>query len=233
MHYRDESSMLTNAFRLVFYQPMTALLTIFLHIVFHPTEKSAAHDLALMEVAVGFFGRSEYITSGEAGFIQVTEFVRQARAVVSKTTQLLCNCIPEDLQVSEQPIHPPNVHVGDTDVIHGNGEPVLEQVKAHESAIAAELSENANEETSDELLSTNIPSDSPDIDLGEFREDVPLSTAAEGTCVDTAGVDLLDLSATGYEPWLNSWLSPSELDLSSMNWVALTQPRAEMTVSLG
>ena len=35
-----------------------------------------------METVVGFFGRLEYVTSGEAAFTKTTEFVRQARSVV-------------------------------------------------------------------------------------------------------------------------------------------------------
>lgn len=35
-----------------------------------------------METVVGFFGRLEYVTSGEAAFTKTTEFVRQARKVI-------------------------------------------------------------------------------------------------------------------------------------------------------
>ena len=71
---------------------MTALITLFVHVIDHPTEPSSTHDLALMEVAVGFFGRLEYVTSGEAGFTQTTEFVRQARFVVDRFAQNPCHC---------------------------------------------------------------------------------------------------------------------------------------------
>ncbi|KAF2774167.1 hypothetical protein EJ03DRAFT_346802 [Teratosphaeria nubilosa] len=72
---------------LVFYMPMTALLTVFLHILGNPREPSAPHDIALMEVIVGFFGRLEYVTSGEACFTQVAEFVRQARSLIHETAR--------------------------------------------------------------------------------------------------------------------------------------------------
>lgn len=62
---------------------MTALTTIFMHVVCsRPDETTTQNDIALMEVIVGFFGRLEYVTSGEAAFTKTTEFVRQARAVV-------------------------------------------------------------------------------------------------------------------------------------------------------
>lgn len=67
--------------RLVFYYPFTALTTIFVHIVSNPPSESTQSDIALMETVVGFFGRLEYITSGETAFTKTAEFVRQARRV--------------------------------------------------------------------------------------------------------------------------------------------------------
>lgn len=37
-----------------------------------------------MEVVVGFFGRLEYVTSGEAAFTKTAEFVRQARNITKR-----------------------------------------------------------------------------------------------------------------------------------------------------
>ncbi|KAI3542220.1 hypothetical protein CSPX01_06975 [Colletotrichum filicis] len=67
---------------LVFYYPFTALTTIFVHVVSNPYDSDNQSDIALMETVVGFFGRLEYVTSGEAAFTKTTEFVRQARRVV-------------------------------------------------------------------------------------------------------------------------------------------------------
>ncbi|KAK1543785.1 hypothetical protein CPAR01_04418 [Colletotrichum paranaense] len=67
---------------LVFYYPFTALTTIFVHVVSNPYDSRNQSDIALMETVVGFFGRLEYVTSGEAAFTKTTEFVRQARRVV-------------------------------------------------------------------------------------------------------------------------------------------------------
>ncbi|KAH9821431.1 fungal-specific transcription factor domain-containing protein [Teratosphaeria destructans] len=72
---------------LVFYMPMTALLTVFLNLLGNPREPSAPPDIALMEVVVGFFGRLEYMTSGEACFTEVAQFVRQARTIVHETAR--------------------------------------------------------------------------------------------------------------------------------------------------
>ncbi|KXH45058.1 hypothetical protein CSIM01_01187 [Colletotrichum simmondsii] len=59
-----------------------ALTTIFVHVVSNPHDSRNQSDIALMETVVGFFGRLEYVTSGEAAFTKTTEFVRQARRVV-------------------------------------------------------------------------------------------------------------------------------------------------------
>ncbi|KAF4493699.1 fungal specific transcription factor domain containing [Fusarium agapanthi] len=72
---------------IVFYYPFTALTTIFIHVVSNPPDDSTQSDIALMETIVGFFGRLEYITSGEASFTKTTEFVRLARNVTEKYGQ--------------------------------------------------------------------------------------------------------------------------------------------------
>jgi hypothetical protein len=67
---------------------MTALTTIFMHVVSKPLEQTASNDIALMEAVVGFFGRLEFVTSGVAAFTKTGEFVRQARKVVEKARGL-------------------------------------------------------------------------------------------------------------------------------------------------
>ncbi|KAF7166310.1 hypothetical protein CNMCM6106_002168 [Aspergillus hiratsukae] len=74
---------------LVFYYPFTALTTIFVHIVSNPPSESTQSDIALMEAVVGFFGRLEYITSGETAFTKTAEFVRQARRVTDMQNKAL------------------------------------------------------------------------------------------------------------------------------------------------
>lgn len=82
----DHRSTLTcfSVARLVFYYPFTALTTIFVHIVTKPPCESTKSDIALMETVVGFFGRLEYVTSGETAFTKASEFVRQARTVTDR-----------------------------------------------------------------------------------------------------------------------------------------------------
>jgi hypothetical protein len=75
---------------------MTALTTIFMHVVCHPADASTSNDIALMEVVVGFFGRVEFMTSGEAAFTKTSEFVRQARWVVA---QSLHDAVPSNPSV--------------------------------------------------------------------------------------------------------------------------------------
>ncbi|KAH6879562.1 fungal-specific transcription factor domain-containing protein [Thelonectria olida] len=69
---------------LSFYYPFTALTTLFAHVVTSPDNASTRNDIALMEVVVGFFGRLEYITSGETAFTKTTEFVRLARRIADR-----------------------------------------------------------------------------------------------------------------------------------------------------
>ncbi|KAM5357065.1 hypothetical protein ACJZ2D_016656 [Fusarium nematophilum] len=69
---------------LIFYYPFTALTTIFIHVASNPPSALTQSDIALMETVVGFFGRLEYVTSGEAAFTKTGEFVRQARSVAER-----------------------------------------------------------------------------------------------------------------------------------------------------
>jgi hypothetical protein len=66
---------------------MTALITIFTHVVCNPLSETASNDIALMEVVIGHFGRLEFITSGGTTFNKVGELVRLARGVVQKARQ--------------------------------------------------------------------------------------------------------------------------------------------------
>lgn len=68
----------------MFYYPMTALTTIFMYVVSNPSGVSIRNDIALMDVVVGFFGRLEYMTSGETAFTKVAEFARQARSIADR-----------------------------------------------------------------------------------------------------------------------------------------------------
>lgn len=61
---------------------MTALTTIFVHVVGDPQSDSAGNDVALMEAAVGHFGRLEFLTAGGTAFTKIGELVRLARSVV-------------------------------------------------------------------------------------------------------------------------------------------------------
>jgi hypothetical protein len=70
--------------RLVFYYPFAAFTAIFFHTVSNPPDESTQGDIALMEMVVGFFGRLEYVTSGEAAFTTTTEFVRHARSMTRR-----------------------------------------------------------------------------------------------------------------------------------------------------
>ncbi|KAH7134298.1 fungal-specific transcription factor domain-containing protein [Dactylonectria macrodidyma] len=91
---------------LVFYYPFTALTTIFVHVVSNPGDASTLNDIALMEVVIGFFGRLEYITSGETAFTKTSEFVRQARRIANRHTDAARSDSRD--QASPQRHHSPN-----------------------------------------------------------------------------------------------------------------------------
>ncbi|KAH7131835.1 fungal-specific transcription factor domain-containing protein [Dendryphion nanum] len=67
---------------LLLYYPMTALTTLFLNAVYDSMDSCTSNDVALMDVAVGFFGRMEFVTAGEAAFTKMREFGRQARHLI-------------------------------------------------------------------------------------------------------------------------------------------------------
>lgn len=66
---------------------MTALVTIFMHIICNPLAACNHNDIALMEVVVGFFGRLEFVTSGEAAFTKTGEFARHARCFMARSLE--------------------------------------------------------------------------------------------------------------------------------------------------
>lgn len=199
---------------------MTALLTIFLNLVCQPTDISAAHDIALMEVAVGFFGRLEYITSGEAGFTQVTEFVRQARFIVNKSAQDLCRCVPEETEVSEHLCHFPDRNRSCVEAVHSRAGNVLESQMVQQETVLPTESERANQGLHLDVQNFTVSSDGVNFDLCTTPEAAPLAMMSGGLDTNTVSVELPHLGATGYDEWLDSWLSPSELDLSGRAWLA-------------
>lgn len=81
----------------MFYFPFTALTTIFVHTVSSPPDQHSQSNIALMEIVVGFFGRLEYITSGEAAFTKSSEFVRQARKFIDNYETRAYNIGPRPL----------------------------------------------------------------------------------------------------------------------------------------
>lgn len=56
-----------------------------------------------MEVIVGFFGRLEYVTSGEAAFTKTTEFVRQARSVTDNAARAHSNTTSPEPRINCRP----------------------------------------------------------------------------------------------------------------------------------
>jgi hypothetical protein len=104
---------------------MTALVTIFMHVIHDPLASSTSHDIALMDAVVGFFGRLEYVTSGEAAFTQMGEFVRQVRHIVAtlrddatrQQTQLPTSSAEQDRRAS---VTSPRLIVTDENIAQSN-----------------------------------------------------------------------------------------------------------------
>ena len=91
--------------RLLHDQPLTALITLFTHVLGDPTSPSAPTDIALMEVVTGLFGRLEFYTSGIVSLTGISEFARLARTAVRMAKETTRKS--EMVTSSRQPELPP------------------------------------------------------------------------------------------------------------------------------
>ncbi|KAH9220912.1 fungal-specific transcription factor domain-containing protein [Leptodontidium sp. 2 PMI_412] len=72
---------------MLFYYPMTALLSVFTSVVCNPFSGSGNSDIALMEVIVGHLGRLEFMTAGGTAFNKIGGLVRLARLILSRACE--------------------------------------------------------------------------------------------------------------------------------------------------
>lgn len=198
---------------------MTALITLFIHIIRNPSDPSANQDLALMEVAVGFFGRTEYVTSGEAGFTTVTEFVRQARLIVDKSSLGPCSCETGEAR-----------HVVSLACSRGAGEGSAGMIHDHisKSAHVQEVGNGTNGIQGLESPSSDLHLDvqTPALDSGAvgspvrralFDEpDGSASLSGNHSGMISSNLDFPQLGPSPSDDWFNAWPSPSGVDMSTM-----------------
>ncbi len=62
--------------------PMQAFINLFLYVVGNPAIPSVQSDLALLDVAAGYFGQMEFVTESKLSFPFVRDFAALARTVV-------------------------------------------------------------------------------------------------------------------------------------------------------
>jgi hypothetical protein len=73
-----------NTVRLLLYFPLTALITLFTHVIMDPLNAAAAKDIALMEAVNGLFGHLDFVSSGLGELKSVRELTKLAQQVVKE-----------------------------------------------------------------------------------------------------------------------------------------------------
>jgi hypothetical protein len=63
---------------------MIGLINLFIHILKYPTGPSVRSDVALLDVAAGYFGHMEFITAAELSFPFARDVAALARKVFNK-----------------------------------------------------------------------------------------------------------------------------------------------------
>lgn len=69
--------------------PMHAFINLFIHVVRCPNDPAIRSDLALLDVAAGYFGRLDFVTGSKPSF----PFARDVSAVARRTV----DCYASDL----------------------------------------------------------------------------------------------------------------------------------------
>lgn len=101
--------------RLLVYYPLTAVLTVFTHAVSHPSRAGLEDDVILLQIAAGYFGMLEYVTSGMVGMRNVSDLIRYAGLIADDQSHSTAhnssqqaedpqriNCYAADLVLSPQ-----------------------------------------------------------------------------------------------------------------------------------
>jgi hypothetical protein len=64
--------------------PMHGFMNLFIFVITNPTSTTAQSDLALLDVAAGFFGQLEFVTGSQVRFAFARDVAALARTVVDK-----------------------------------------------------------------------------------------------------------------------------------------------------
>jgi hypothetical protein len=92
--------------RLALFTPLVGLVNLFIYVLKYPTLPTTHSDIALMDVAVGHFGRLEFASS-DLAFPFTRDVASLARDLVIKTTEGFSSgdaTSPLSESVTEQPI---------------------------------------------------------------------------------------------------------------------------------
>lgn len=73
--------------RPMFYYPMVGLINLFVYVLKFPSLQSARSDVALLDVAAGFFGHMDFVTEGELSFPFARDVAGLARTCVERARQ--------------------------------------------------------------------------------------------------------------------------------------------------
>lgn len=104
---------------------MIGLINLFMHILKFPSLPSARSDVALLDVAAGYFGHMEFITCSELNFPFARDVATVARQTVNKALKTdvpastsaddgfsLANDVDIPFGVSRWPVSPPQLVMG-------------------------------------------------------------------------------------------------------------------------
>lgn len=140
---------------------------------------------------MGFFGRVEYITSGEAAFTKTTEFVRQARNVVARASDTATPPQRSGMSIAHDFTVDLGAELGvQRNEMLANGDLVLSENVLGDS-VAGNLAPGSNltQETGN----------------GESHRATPPATLSQfNSAVNVDSEGILD------EYWLQDWLMPTE-----------------------
>ena len=187
---------------------MTALITLFVHIICNPSDTLASRNIALMEVAVGFFGRLEYVAPGEAGFTPVREFARQARFIVDKTLPGPCHCETDSNEPRDGPQDAPDMvfetfpgEIGRPGSLHRIGDHRGESQESgmEGAALCLNFPSTLNNDAGLGILESN---------MSMVLSDMNSAFAERQHEIDT---NLLSFGPLSSDSWLNVWPNPSEM----------------------
>lgn len=193
-----------------------------MHIVINPLSASTHSDIALMEAVVGFFGRLEFMTFGEAAFTQTSEFVNQARRIVVEAVAQNKHTSPGELNGQGDALSPsPGALISDVEDTSSDRRPGITVHDADDDPVGESIQPMALEPISTVRLGApEKQHDSRcigtqvtdyvvhDVDPPDFGGTFP--TLHDN--IMSGGINL-SLGALPGEYWSDEWLAANSLDV--------------------